>query len=50
MRAVADGTLTPGATSFKAGRLGDLQVINQSQILLGAPKVFTKADINNFDF
>jgi rhamnose transport system substrate-binding protein/rhamnose transport system permease protein len=47
---VADGTLKPGDTTFKAGRLGDLQIVNQSQILLGAPKVFTKADINNFDF
>ncbi|GGD98889.1 autoinducer 2 ABC transporter substrate-binding protein [Aureimonas endophytica] len=50
MRAVADGTLKPGDTTFKAGRLGDLQIVNQSQILLGAPKVFTKTDINNFDF
>jgi rhamnose transport system substrate-binding protein len=50
MRAVADGTLKPGATEFEAGRLGKLQVVNKSQILLGAPKVFTKADINNFDF
>ncbi len=50
MRAVADGTLKPGDTSFNAGRLGELQVVNQSQILLGAPKVFTKADINDFDF
>jgi rhamnose transport system substrate-binding protein len=50
LRAVADGTLKPGATSFKAGRLGELRIINQSQILLGAPKVFTKADINDFDF
>ena len=50
MRAVADGTLKPGATEFEAGRLGKLQVVNQSQILLGLPKVFTKADINDFDF
>lgn len=50
MRAVADGTLKPGDTSFEAGRLGELQVVNQSQILLGAPKVFTKDDINDFDF
>ncbi len=50
MRAVADGTLAPGATSFTAGRLGELQVVNQSQVLLGAPHVFTKADINDFDF
>ena len=50
MRAVADGTLKPGDTSFKAGRLGELKIVNKSQILLGAPKVFTKADINNFNF
>ena len=50
MRAVADGTLAPGATSFTAGRLGELQIVNQSQVLLGAPHIFTKADINDFDF
>lgn len=50
MRAVADGKLNPGDTSFTAGRLGDLQIVNQSQVLLGAPHVFTKADINDFDF
>lgn len=50
MRAVADGTLKPGDASFNAGRLGELLIVNQSQILLGAPKVFTKADINDFDF
>lgn len=50
MRAVADGTLKPGAAEFEAGRLGKLQIVNRSQVLLGAPKVFTKADINDFDF
>ncbi|MGE0281907.1 MAG: substrate-binding domain-containing protein [Rhizobiaceae bacterium] len=50
LRAVADGTLAPGATSVKAGKLGDLAVINGSEILLGAPTVFTKANINDFDF
>ena len=50
MRQVADGTLQPGATSVNAGRLGELQIVNQSQVLLGAPKVFTKDDINDFDF
>jgi rhamnose transport system substrate-binding protein len=50
MRQVADGTLKPGATTVQAGRLGELQIVNQSQILLGQPKVFTKADINDFDF
>ncbi|MDR7223039.1 substrate-binding domain-containing protein [Aminobacter aminovorans] len=50
LRAVADGTLAPGATSVKAGKLGDLAVINGSEILLGAPTVFNKDNINNFDF
>ena len=50
LRAVADGTLQPGATSVKAGKLGDLQVINGSEILLGSPYVFTKEKIADFDF
>lgn len=50
LRAVADGNLKPGATSVKAGKLGDLSVINGSEILLGAPTVFNKGNINNFDF
>jgi rhamnose transport system substrate-binding protein len=50
LRAVADGTLQPGATSVKAGKLGDLQVINGSEILLGAPTVFDKSNIGGFDF
>ena len=50
MRSVADGTLKPGATSVKAGKLGDLQVINGSEILLGSPFVFTKENIGDFDF
>jgi ABC-type sugar transport system substrate-binding protein len=50
LRAVADGTLQPGATSVKAGKLGDLQVINGSEILLGSPYVFTKENSAGFDF
>lgn len=50
LRAVADGSLQPGATSVKAGKLGDLQVINGSEILLGSPYVFTKENIAGFDF
>jgi rhamnose transport system substrate-binding protein len=50
LRAVADGTLKAGATSVKAGKLGELQVINGSEILLGAPYTFTKDNINDFDF
>src|SRR5437660_6254889 len=50
LRAVADGTLKPGATSVKAGKLGELQVVNGSEILLGPPFVFTKDNIHGFDF
>ncbi len=50
LRAVADGTLVAGATSVKAGKLGELQVINGSEILLGAPYTFTKDNIEQFDF
>ncbi len=50
LRAVADGKLKPGATSVSAGKLGDLQVINGSEILLGAPFVFNSSNINDFDF
>src|SRR5213080_1187916 len=42
LRAVADGDLKPGAASVKAGKLGDLQVVNGSEILLGPPYTFTK--------
>lgn len=50
MRAVVDGTLEPGATTVSAGRLGDLQVVNGSEVLLGAPFIFTSENINDFDF
>ncbi len=50
LRAVVDGALKGGATSVKAGKLGDLQVVNGSEILLGPPFVFTKENIGQFDF
>ena len=50
MRAVADGTLKPGSTALAAGRLGELKVVNGSEILLGSPFLFTKANIDKFDF
>jgi len=50
MRAVVDGALSPGATSVEAGRLGTLSVVNGSEILLGAPFVYSKENINDFDF
>ena len=50
MRAVADGKLKPGATELDAGKLGKLKVVNGSEILLGAPFVFSKSNINDFNF
>src|SRR5207248_6246057 len=50
MRAVVDGKLKPGATSVDAGKLGKLNVINGSEILLGSPFIFTKDNIKDFDF
>ena len=50
LRAAADGTLKPGDTMVKAGKLGDLAVVNGSEILLGAPFIYTKDNIVDFDF
>jgi rhamnose transport system substrate-binding protein len=50
LRATADGDLKSGATSVKAGKLGELKVINGSEILLGQPFVFNKDNIEGFDF
>lgn len=50
MRAVVDGTLTSESTSLEAGRLGELQVVNGSEILLGSPFVYTEENIADFDF
>jgi len=48
-RATARGELKPGATTFKAGRLGELQV-QGTEVLLGEPLVFTKDNIAKYDF
>ncbi len=49
-RAIVDGEFGPGDTSVSAGRLGDLQVDNGSEILLGPAFVFNADNINDFDF
>jgi rhamnose transport system permease protein len=41
--------ITGSTTSFEAGRLGTIQV-RGSEIILGAPVMFTKANIDTFDF
>jgi ABC-type sugar transport system substrate-binding protein len=48
-KALADGTLKPGATSLQAGRLGSVE-IKGDNVLLGKPFVFTKANIDEFNF
>ena len=50
MRAVADGKLKPGSTSVDAGKLGKLNVVNGSEILLGAPFIYNKDNVTKFDF
>jgi rhamnose transport system substrate-binding protein len=47
---VADGKLKPGAAEVEAGKLGKLKVVNGSEILLGPPFVYSKANIDQFDF
>jgi rhamnose transport system permease protein len=48
-QAVSDGTLKPGSTSLNAGRLGQVKVEGDS-VMLGVPFVFTKDNIDQFDF
>src|SRR5258708_22526533 len=47
--AVVKGDLKPGATKCDGGRLGQLEVKGDN-ILLGKPFVFTKDNIDQFDF
>jgi rhamnose transport system permease protein len=47
--ALARGTLQAGATSFHAGRLGNVE-IKGSDIILGAPLLFRKDNIDQFNF
>jgi len=44
-----EGTLKAGVTSIDAGRLGKIAV-DGDQVLLGKPLVFTKANIDQYDF
>jgi rhamnose transport system permease protein len=48
-QAVATGTLAPGTASLDAGRLGRIEV-HGDEVLLGKPFVFTKENIDGFDF
>ena len=48
-KALADGTIKPGVESLDAGRLGKLEVKGDN-VLLGKPFVFTKENIEKFNF
>ncbi|MBJ7256843.1 MAG: substrate-binding domain-containing protein [Akkermansiaceae bacterium] len=47
--AVAKGELVAGAKEFNAGKLGKIEVVGDN-IVLGKPFVFTKENIDQFDF
>ena len=47
--ALAGGSLKAGATEFDAGKIGKMEVKGDS-VLLGKPFVFTKENIDQFDF
>jgi rhamnose transport system permease protein len=46
---LANKKIAPGATSIQAGRLGTLQ-IQGDQIILGAPLIINKSNIDGLDF
>ena len=46
---VAQDRLAPGARAIDAGRLGSIEV-RDTQIILGAPLLFNKSNIDRFDF
>lgn len=48
--ALGTGALKPGDKSFKAGRLGELQIEEDGSIVLGKPFAFTKDNVDQFDF
>jgi rhamnose transport system substrate-binding protein len=48
-KALASGELKNGATSIKAGRLGEMSIVGDN-VMLGDIMVFTKENIDQFDF
>lgn len=48
-RAAAKGELKEGATTFKAGRLGEVKV-KDGAVMLGKPMIFNAENIDQFDY
>lgn len=48
-KAMQEGALPPGSTSISAGRLGNIE-IRGDNVMLGAPFIFTKQNIDQFNF
>ncbi len=46
---LATGDLKPGATTYQAGRLGPIE-IQADNLVLGKPFIFTKENVDQFDF
>lgn len=49
-KALLDGKLDPASGYVEAGRLGKLKFISGDTILLGDPFIFTKDNVDQFDF
>jgi len=48
-QALTTGELTAGATSLDAGKMGKFDVVGD-EVRLGAPFIFNKQNIDNFNF
>lgn len=48
-KALASGELKAGATSIRAGRLGEMSIVGDN-VMLGDIMIFTKENIDQFDF
>lgn len=45
-----EGTLDPSSGSLQAGRLGELEFIEDDVVLLGEPVIFTAENVGEYDF
>lgn len=49
LNAVLQGKLGKDDKTVQAGRLGELKIVNGSQVLLGSPLVFTKENVDQYN-